>query len=271
MNKKFVSISILVVFILILLSPVLDQPPGLVVSVSAATINPIFPDQLNSFAEGEVIEEEDWNALETYIGIRGTTATSSITYQLQTRLPTLNLSPWQATFAGLALTPTSTAGLFVTASSTIQTSLRVDGLLNLPSLTAGGIVIAGTPATSSSTLSVISGGTGQTSFNSGCMIYGLGASERLACLTIGAANSVLTSTGSTPQWVTGISINSATTTDSLSVGGRASSTSITINDLFKVNSLGRATTTRLDVNTGGATPHGMRVVPGTTTTTLEFY
>lgn len=65
----------------------------------------------------------------------------------------------------------------------------------------------------------------------------------------------------------GLSMNSATTTDTLSVGGKASSTSYTINSLFDVGSDGNATTTRT-VTTDGT--NGLRIVPGATTT-LEFF
>ena len=41
----------------------------------------------------------------------------------------------------------------------------------------------------------------------------------------------------------------------------------TVNDLFKVNNTGNATSTRMDVNNG---TNGLRIIPGATTT-LEFY
>lgn len=51
-------------------------------------------------------------------------------------------------------------------------------------------------------------------------------------------------------------------------GGIASSTSITVNGLFKVNSSGNATSTLFDVTNGS---HGIRFKPGATTGTIEFY
>ena len=48
----------------------------------AASITPAFPTSLNNFSEGDVIEEEDWNALEETIGITGSAVTTSLTYKI---------------------------------------------------------------------------------------------------------------------------------------------------------------------------------------------
>ena len=42
-----------------------------------------FPGSLNTFAEGDVIEEEDWNAIEVAIGTTTSTVTSTLSYQVR--------------------------------------------------------------------------------------------------------------------------------------------------------------------------------------------
>ncbi len=51
-----------------------------------------------------------------------------------------------------------------------------------------------------STLGVGNGGTGQSSFNSGALLYGAGGSTALNSLAIGGANTCLISTGTVPSW-----------------------------------------------------------------------
>lgn len=47
-------------------------------SVYAASITPVFPTSLNNFSEGDVIEEEDWNAIELTIGETSTTSKATL-------------------------------------------------------------------------------------------------------------------------------------------------------------------------------------------------
>ena len=55
--------------------PSLREKLGAVVTCS-------FPTSTNSFAEGDVIEEEDWNCLEGWVGVRSSTTTDSLSYKL---------------------------------------------------------------------------------------------------------------------------------------------------------------------------------------------
>lgn len=166
---------------------------------------------------------------------------------------------WQNWLSGQAtLTPTSTsAGIFVTASSTIQTSFRVDGTLNLPSLTSGSLVIAGVPATATSTLavnvggtgvsnialnslllgggtspvtttstlSVVKGGTGQATLNAGDFIIANGTSAFTSQTTVSASQGGTGATSLTGLVIgNGTSVMTATTTLSVVKGGTGATT-----------------------------------------------
>src|SRR3990167_11071973 len=48
----------------------------------AAVVTPLFPGSLNLFEEGDIIEEEDWNAIEIRIGENGTTTRNTLTFQV---------------------------------------------------------------------------------------------------------------------------------------------------------------------------------------------
>ena len=109
--------------------------------------------------------------------------------------------------AGQFLTSSGTAPQWSTLSgvavTTFQTSL---GGLTPSTATSGAVTLAGTLNTSS-------GGTGLSSYTAGDLPY-YAAGTLLSKLAIGAANRVLTSTGSAPQWVaslTGLTSVSATT------------------------------------------------------------
>lgn len=65
--------------------------------------------------------------------------------------------------------------------------------------------------TSTGTLGADQGGTGQSSYTAGDTLYASG-STALSKLAIGAANSVMTSSGSAPQWSTSLTLTGVTTT-----------------------------------------------------------
>lgn len=47
-----------------------------------AVVTPVFPTSTNNFSEGDIIEEENWNQLEIWMGTRNSTNTLSINYRL---------------------------------------------------------------------------------------------------------------------------------------------------------------------------------------------
>lgn len=102
----------------------------------------VFPGGLNSFQDGDTINAGDWNAIEGYLGAQGTASTTSITYKLTNAssvdpghlhsIPSIqnlsgaNLSPFQFIFSN-TLAPTNTsAGLFIYASSTFNSTLQIN-------------------------------------------------------------------------------------------------------------------------------------------------
>jgi hypothetical protein len=97
--------------------------------------------------------------------------------------------------------------------------------------TAGtGLTLTGTQFSLTSPVTAALGGTGQTSYATGDMLYA-SASTTLSKLTIGAANYVLTSTGTAPQYVaqSTLSVGSATTATTATTATNATNTAITLN------------------------------------------
>jgi hypothetical protein len=62
------------------------------------------------------------------------------------------------------------------------------------------------------------GGTGLTSYTTGDLLYASGATT-ISKLGIGAANTVLTSSGSAPQWSAGLSLSTLTTSSTVTLNG----------------------------------------------------
>lgn len=94
-NKGFISIvGIIILAAAVVFGSVFvanelrkPQPPQPLRFVSdpnnlGAVVTPKFPTSTNNFAEGDVIEEEDWNAIEKTIGITGSASSTSLTYKL---------------------------------------------------------------------------------------------------------------------------------------------------------------------------------------------
>jgi hypothetical protein len=96
--------------------------------------------------------------------------------------------------------------------------------------TAGtGLTLTGTQFSLTAPVTAALGGTGQTSYATGDMLYA-SASTTLSKLTIGAANYVLTSTGTAPQYVaqSTLSVGSATTATTATTATNATNTAITL-------------------------------------------
>ncbi len=242
---------------------------------------------------------------------------------------------WQTIWTN-ALAPTSTAaGIFVYASSTFNSTLRINGAAtstNLgvaslavascdvkattagdlycgtdatgtvnpsagmwetvaaniirPTSTAAGILINSASSTvtnlvsnnASSTRMVIGSTQPTFNFSSGLFVDYATTTAKIVIGTVNPTNgSVLFVTGN-GTFSGGLTMNSATTTDSFAVGGVASSTGYRIKDNFiynaatENNNLATVTaTTTFSTEMIGTQYHGMKVVPGYPTTTLEFY
>ena len=96
--------------------------------------------------------------------------------------------------------------------------------------TQGAITVAGTLVTSN-------GGTGLSSYTAGDLIY-YAAGTALTKLAIGASTTILTSTGTDPQWSTASSITVGTATNAVNTGITANSTNATNFLTFVSNTTG---------------------------------
>jgi len=92
-----------------------------------------------------------------------------------------------------------------------------------------GLTLTGTVFSLTTPVTAALGGTGQTSYATGDMLYA-SASTTLSKLTIGTANYVLTSSGTAPQYVaqSTLSVGSATTATTATTATNATNTAITL-------------------------------------------
>lgn len=194
--------------------------------------------------------------------IDGTSGNASSTgYLILGSQPTINMASGdllavRATSTALAVTGVTASNLVVTnANSTfIGAGTFTNGQLYIgdgDGIPTKGTITAGTGITVTNGAGSITIGVTAGSVFSPWNTY---TGPLLAPTNTSAALSIGAQTSQAPFHVTN--------------AGAASSTSQSINGLFKVNSSGNATSTRLDVTNGS---HGVRVIPGNTTTTLEFY
>src|SRR3990167_1910598 len=87
--------------------------------VYAAVITPLFPGALNLFTEGEVIDEEDWNAIEIRIGETGTTTRSTLTFQVNDLMASSTMAQI-TTLLGLTSTGALNAGSIASSFGAIN-------------------------------------------------------------------------------------------------------------------------------------------------------
>lgn len=100
--------------------------------IYAAVVTPAFPAALNLFTEGEVIEEEDWNAIEIRIGETGTTTRSTLTFQVNDLMASTTL-PQITTLLGLTSTGALNVGSITSGFGAINIgsdALTTTGLLS---------------------------------------------------------------------------------------------------------------------------------------------
>lgn len=105
--------------------------------------------------------------------------------------------------------------------------------VSVANLTAGRAISASSLSLTTA-LTTANGGTGLSSFTAGDMLY-YASGSTLTALGIGAANRVLTSTGSAPQWATSLALGGSLSVASTTLIGTTSTSGITGNGL-SVNS-----------------------------------
>jgi len=130
-----------------------------------------------------------------------------------------------------------------------------------------------------STITAAKGGTGQTTYAVGDTLYA-SATTTISKLTIGAANTVLTSSGTAPQWSTGlnnVTIGATTATTGVFTTATANSfipnsATVPTNGMYlsAANTLAFSTNSayRVSITAGGALYVGTTSVPGAGTTTV---
>lgn len=118
--------------------------------------------------------------------------------------------------------------------------------------TAGtGLTLTGTQFSLTSPVVASLGGTGQTSYTTGDMIYASGATA-LSKLAIGASTYILTSTGSAPQWSapSGITVGTASNLAAGATGSIPYQTSAATTSFLSIGTAGQV----LQVNAGATAP-----------------
>jgi hypothetical protein len=163
-----------------------------------------------NITDGKLFYKDNSNALQV-IGWKTTPTTAGgtgLTSWLAGQIPYYSsgttLSQLAIGTSGQILTSSGTAPQWTTLSSVAVTTFSGGSTGLTPnSATSGAITLAGT-------LGVANGGTGLTTLASGSVPYGNGTSA-FNSLSIGSANTVLTSSGSVPQWSTSLSLSGSVT------------------------------------------------------------
>lgn len=109
-------------------------------SVFAASITPVFPTTLNEFTEGEIIEEEDWNAIELTIGETSTTSTATLHGKWNDLFASSTLPTAWTTIANLSITESQISDLSHLATS-ITNGLIIEPDLNTDNAAVDGDIL----------------------------------------------------------------------------------------------------------------------------------
>lgn len=182
--------------------------------VEAASVTPAFPASLNNFSEGAVIEEEDWNAIESEIGIRSSAAVRD----------SINWKLFNGSFATTSIRIGTTASTTISGTGTSTFGGGIEStVLNITSTSAtstfsNGIQIQGGTLRSQGALDILS--LGSSTFSGGISTAGISSS-----------NGLLISTGNlnVPSGIFSIGgTGSSTITNGLSAGGLSSSNGLTL-------------------------------------------
>jgi len=117
--------------------------------VYAAVVTPAFPAALNNFSEGDVIEEEDWNAIERTIGETSSTSVDTLHGKWADLFASTTL-PQITTLSNLVTTGALNSGSITSGFGTINigSSALDAGAGTLTGLTLTGAIVNSTTATS---------------------------------------------------------------------------------------------------------------------------
>ena len=172
------------------------------------------------------------------------------------------------TTGGFALTFKTLAGTGISVANGARMVLYCDGTNVVNALNA---------ITLASPLPAASGGTGQSSYTAGDLLYATGATA-LSKLGVGTADQVLTSSGTAPQWSSGLTLTTLTASGTVSFTGGTvtlgSSTAATTIGLGSGATISGSTKT-INIGTAGVSGSttniniGSAVAGSTTTVTLN--
>lgn len=205
------------------------------VQIFAASITPVFPTSLNNFSEGDVIEEEDWNAIELTIGETSTTSKSTLHGKWNDLFGSTTM-PQLTTLSNLVTVGTLNSGAISSGFGNIDigsSNLDADGTVTFAGLSDGCLEASSGVLSSTGSSCAASGGVFSWTANS----WGNSTST-----TIGFTNGIIVTGSSTAQElkVTNATSTNATTTNALAL------TYNTPARLITVNSAGTATSTDLN-------------------------
>ncbi len=204
--------------------------------VYALVVVPAFPAALNNFTEGEVIEEEDWNAIEQRIGENATTTRSTLTFQVNDLMASTTMSQI-TTLTGLTTTGALNAGSISSGFGAINVgsdNITTSGLGTFGTLLSNGsstlqsftfINATGTSATTTNSFATTASSTNMFSTNG-----------NVGALTVGALTSGRVTFATTAGLLTDDS-DLTFSTDTLSATKLLSSTSVSTPSLISTGAV----------------------------------
>jgi len=141
-------------------------------------------------------------------GLTSYTAGDMLYYASGTALSKLGIGASGTYMSSSGAAPQWTAPAALTKTDDTNVTLTLGGSASTALLNAASLTLGWT-----GTLAVGRGGTGNSSFTTGDLLYA-SASTTLSKLGIGAADTVLTSSGSAPQWSTSLTLSGSVTASS---------------------------------------------------------